>query len=405
MQRTSDGAMRVLKANAAPLAVLAVVSLAACAGPPIAGSYADVKLSGPEKSALSIDSNPMNVWVALKDGANPNVYGRRGRTPLHVHVCREITEDTLRIVDILLDAGASPNLREKEWEGGDTALHRALKCNSGDRNLPVLLARLLKGGADPNLAAVGARTPLFTAIEFSNPREDAHAARVVSELLKGGASPDIHLDGGNTPLHHLMCSRDMARGKQRYSARSTKLESMAALLKGGADPNKEKVFSGNFASEGERHSHYDERGIFAGEDGPFHYEDFHSGPPLSFACDPKAAAMLIEAGANVGHAAKIALQDGRSRVVIAMLASGVDPDTRDAEGYTLLHLAAMAGDAAVIRSLLKAGADPNARDSVGDNTPLHLVGSEDSRTATTLLRGGADPTLLNARGESAERPQ
>lgn len=332
MQRTSDGAMRALKANAAPLAVLAVLSLAACAGPPIAGSYADVKLSGPEKSVLSIDSNPMNVWVALKDGANPNVYGRRGRTPLHVHVCREITEDTLRIIDILLDAGASPNTREKQWEGGDTALHRALKCNSGDRNLPVLLARLLKGGADPNLAAVGSRTPLFTAIESSRPGDGAGLARVVSTLLKGGASPDVHLDSGNTPLHHLMCSRDAAKGKRGHRAPPTRLRTIAALLKGSADPNGEKEFSGRFASEGENHAHYDEREIFSGEEGPYHYEDFHSGPPLSFACDPKAAAALIEAGADIGHAAKIAMQDGRSRVVAAIIDSGVDPALLNGQG-------------------------------------------------------------------------
>ena len=331
MQRTSVWPMRVLKANAVPLAVLAALSVAACAGP-IVGSYADVKLSGPEKRVLSTDSNPMMVHVALKDGANPNVHGRLGRTPLHVHVCQELTPDTLRILDILLNAGADPNRREKEWKGGDTALHRALKCNSGDKKLPELVAKLIAGGANPNLTAVGARTSLFTAIEFSSPREDAQAARVVSELLKGGASPDIHLDGGNTPLHHLMCSRDMARGKQKYNTRSTKLKTIAALLKGGANPNREKVFSGNFASEGERHSHYDERGIFVGAEGPYHYEDFHSGPPLSFACDSRAAAALIEAGADVGHAAKIALQDGRTRVVAAMIDSGVDPALLNAQG-------------------------------------------------------------------------
>ena len=330
MQRTSDWANRALKANAAPLAVLAVLSLAACSKP-IAGSYADVSLSGPEKRALSVDSNPMNVWVALKDGANPNVYGRRGRTPLHVHVCREVTEDTLRIVDILLDAGASPNAREKKWEGGDTSLHRALKCNSGDRNLPVLLARLLEGGADPNLAAIGARTPLFTAIESSRPGRDADLARVVSVLMKGGASPDAHLDSGNSPLHHLMCSRDAARGKRGHKAPPTRLKTVAALLKGGADPNGEKVFSGRFASEGEGHAHYDERGIFSGDQGPYHYEDFHAGPPLSFACDPRSAAALIEAGADIGQAAKIATQDGRSRVVAAMLDSGVDPALLNAQ--------------------------------------------------------------------------
>ena len=239
MQRESDWVVRVLATRATPLALLAVFALAACAGP-VGGLYSKVKLSGPEKRLLSIDSNPMMVHVALKDGANPNVYGLRGRTPLQVHVCREITTDTLRIMDILLAAGADPNRREKEWKGGDTALHRVLKCNSGDRNLPVLLAKLLEGGADPNLAAVGARTPLFTAIEFSGPGRDADLARVVSTLLKGGAAPDVHLQSGNTPLHHLMCSRDMARGKKKYKKQSTKPETIAALLKRRRGPKQGK---------------------------------------------------------------------------------------------------------------------------------------------------------------------
>lgn len=331
MQRSSAWPARGLATRVTPLALISVLALAACAAP-AGGLYSKVKLSGPEKRVLSIDSNPMMVHVALKDGANPNVYGVRGRTPLHVHACREITPDTLRVFDILLDAGADPNRREKEWEGGDSVLHRALKCNSSDKNLPVLLAKLLERGAEPNQAAIGARTPLFTAIEFSSPGGDGDLARVVSALLKGGASPDVHLDSGNTPLHHLMCSRDMARGKKKYNRQSTKPKTIAALLKGGADPNREKVFSGNFANDGERHSHYDERGIFAGKDGPYHYEDFHSGPPLSFACNPRAAAALIEAGADVGHAAKIALQDGRFRVVAALIDSGVDPALLNAQG-------------------------------------------------------------------------
>ena len=307
-----------------PMTLLAVLALGACAAPS-GGLFSDVELSGPDSRILSMESGPDDIRAALAAGANPNVYGKVGRTPLLVHVCRPITSDSLDVLEALLSAGADPNRQEKDWSGGDSALHRVFKCNSDDRRLPILVARLLEGGADPNQVEVGTRTPLFTALEFSTSGGDARLARVVTVLLNGGASPNAHLESGNTPLHHLMCSRDVSRGEQAYDEASTRPEAIAVLLRGGADPNREKAFSGYYASEGQGHAHYDEDGKFAGEGGSFHYEDFHSGPPLSFACDPEAARLLIEAGADVGRAAEVAMEDGRSPVLRAMIDGGADP--------------------------------------------------------------------------------
>ena len=84
--------------------------------------------------------------------------------------------------------------------------------------------------------------------------------------------------------------------------------------------------------------------------------------------------------------------------VRACLQAGADPEARDENGWTPLHVAA---NADIVAALLEAGADPKARDKDGD-TPLHYAayhGQPDAITA--LLEAGADP---KARGEYGNTP-
>ena len=78
--------------------------------------------------------------------------------------------------------------------------------------------------------------------------------------------------------------------------------------------------------------------------------------------------------------------------VAACLRSGVDPDTANNLGQTLLHRAALsATDAAVIATLVEFGADLDTRDSDAA-TPLHRAwGNANPLVARELLRLGADP--------------
>jgi uncharacterized protein len=83
-----------------------------------------------------------------------------------------------------------------------------------------------------------------------------------------------------------------------------------------------------------------------------------------------------------------------------LLDSGLDPNARDAAGYTPLIFAVRAGNAPLIRLLTKRGADPNLPDAaVNSWTPLlHAVHKEQPESVTALLDAGANANGTDASG-------
>lgn len=96
---------------------------------------------------------------------------------------------------------------------------------------------------------------------------------------------------------------------------------------------------------------------------------------------------------------RVAVNNGDTRAVSALVARGFDPNTAYENGNRALHFAALEGNENVVAALVKApGVDLNARNNV-DETPLMLAVIRGHRnTVESLLTGGAQ---VNKTGWSA----
>jgi ankyrin repeat protein len=92
---------------------------------------------------------------------------------------------------------------------------------------------------------------------------------------------------------------------------------------------------------------------------------------------------------------------GDAESVETLLKKGANPNYRDKDGLTPLHLAALGGHADVAELLIKHGADVNARGKDG-STPLHLAAHEGQvKVAELLIRHGAE---VNAKSYYGRTP-
>ncbi len=136
--------------------------------------------------------------------------------------------------------------------------------------------------------------------------------------------------------------------------------------------------------------------------------------PIMFAArynpDPAVLALLADHGANLRdtdmrlnsllHIA--VMSENRPRVIRALVAMGLDVDTRQFDGLTPLHMAL--GDnaqLALVRALLDAGADPDRRDNLGV-TPLALGAANgvDPAIIDLLVAYGGDVNVMDEWGQT-----
>ena len=87
--------------------------------------------------------------------------------------------------------------------------------------------------------------------------------------------------------------------------------------------------------------------------------------------------------------------------VAGLLASGVSPDTADADGQPAIWIASAVGDEEIVRLLLRAGANPNARSPSGTPVLTQAVARSSERTAIDLLHAGADVNARDSHGATA----
>jgi len=96
------------------------------------------------------------------------------------------------------------------------------------------------------------------------------------------------------------------------------------------------------------------------------------------------------------------VQNGNSKKVAHLLASGAHPDTANADGLTALARAAHAGYEDICEQLIAAGANVNIADTNG-NTPLIWASKGNQRDIYDLLKYyGANVNTRNATGNTAD---
>jgi ankyrin repeat protein len=104
---------------------------------------------------------------------------------------------------------------------------------------------------------------------------------------------------------------------------------------------------------------------------------------------------------------KAAIQARQTNQILQLLQA--NPDDRllveaGTDGASLLHIAAVAGDTALIQALLARGVDPNCRDAQG-NTPLHALSTANTQpnhaqAVDALVQGGARLDITNGQEDT-----
>ena len=290
------------------------------------------------------------VGELLKMGANPNAPIRPSQR-------------------VSTRKGARRSELEGRVEGAARGDERPLLFLTVEKGFAEVAKLLLEYGADANAADEEGRTPLHVAAE----RGYAEIAKI---LLDHGADVNARDLRGNTPLH--------------YAALKGDVELVRLLLERGADPlalNRAKMTPADLAAE---RGHAQAAQLIkswrrAEEKGRV----------------PERETAKAVSVASLERELFEAVRRGDASRVEGLLEKGVNPDCKDENGLTPLHIAAKLGRVEVIKVLFVRGADPNSRDR-NSATPLHLAAESGQEEAVRLLvELGAD---VNARDESGRTP-
>lgn len=305
--------------------------------PPGADSPIHIAVHHDRKSILKLLVQKSRVGLEEPNSA--------GETPLYVAVRRRHNS----CIEILLEAGANPNLRPQYQE---SMLNISV---SGDHKSVAKL--LLQRGVDLEELNKNGETPLVRAISRGQ-------TSMVKVLLEYGASAAARTSKGEAPL-----SIATARGDK----------SIVLLLLAQKDIEVEVE-----NEKGQR-------------------------PLYTAICrgDTSIAEQLLKKGADAskfppGEETTLNLVVGRGNASLTylLLERGADFEEKNRSGESPLFQGANRGDTSIVSLLLGKGADANTRNPAGESALQRAVYQSNTSIVSLLLGKGANPNLKVISGDS-----
>lgn len=261
---------------------------------------------------------------------DPDGFDEEGKTALML-AARLGRRDLLRM---LISAGASFELRDDVE--GHTALIHAILSDVPDTHLTVSL--LAAAGADRNRPSADGRTPLMHAVERYLEADDEDVAALtalVEPLMLGGADLEARDPEGRTAWMRV---RERALREDATPEERRKLARVRRVLKkhGARTAGGRRIDLMAAAAEGELGR---VRDLVAAFRDP---EDLAAVPALA-----------------------VAAANEHWEVVSFLVSAGLDIDTRNHNGETILMQAAVKGTLPIVEQLVQAGADPTLENDEG----------------------------------------
>jgi ankyrin repeat protein len=355
------------------------------------------------------------VELLIASGANVNAKNSEGMTPLHLAASYR----KLELVQLLLQKNPNLNIEDKNGQKfhevtdskGNTLLHIAIDEGKID------LAKMLIGiGANVNVTNSEGKTPLYLAI--SN-RE----LGLIQLLLEQGADPNREYGRDKKKFHEITDSDEntllhiaIDEGKANLAKRLIDMgANVNAQNKQGQTPLHLAAIYGELGPIQLLLRHNADTELKDGSGRKFHeVTDSKRNTLLHIAIHEgkiDLAKKLIEMGADLDaqnshretplHLA--AIHDGLW--LVQLLERNGNPELKDDNKNTLLHIAIHKGQIDLARKLIKIGTDVNAQNSQG-NTPLHLAAIRgDLKLVKLLLENDADPAIANDAGKKFHQLQ
>ncbi|MDZ4063421.1 MAG: ankyrin repeat domain-containing protein, partial [Coriobacteriia bacterium] len=325
---------------------------------------------------------------SIRNGADVNARCYMSENRTYYPLVQAAIVGSLEIVKLLVESGADV---DQQQMNGESALANAANIASSEHLR--IAQHLLEHGANPNISAHHKLTPLAV----------ADNSKMVKLLLDHGADPNIADSDGDLPIRARIDNRDV--------------ESIALLVAAGTNldyPNSNGVSARARANtlgvplqpasspagrQGEVRTAMDfEEGLqalvrAAGRD------DLNAFNALIGNYGSGIGSLKLDGLDLETYLLFAAAASGGADVVEALIARGVDVDSRDGDGDAVLYVAAGNRNLEAVKSLIAHGADVNSTGRIATALlAAALVG--DAEIASLLLEAGANTEARMPNGDT-----